>query len=147
MALMLTAMLSAPAWAAPRFAAADGQARDLRALAGRPAILVFWRSDCGPCLNELRGLAGLEAAAGQVPLVLVALEPRATAAPALARLGASPKIAWTARDDARRTLLAFSPPPARLPLAVALRASGAVCARRVGMLGADRVRTWVRQCS
>ncbi|WP_329653360.1 hypothetical protein [Phenylobacterium sp.] len=129
-----------------RFRALDGGPRGLAALKGKPAVLVFWRSDCAPCLIELRGLAGLQAAAAPAPLVTVALEEPAPAAQALRKMGVVPERAWLSRRDARQTLLAFGPAPARLPLSVALDSRGAVCAQHVGLLGTDRVRQWVKQC-
>ncbi|MDB5464818.1 MAG: thioredoxin-family protein [Phenylobacterium sp.] len=129
-----------------RFDALGGGPRSLTALKGKPAVLVFWRSDCAPCLIELRGLAGLQAAAAPAPLVTVALEGPASAAQALRKMDVSPERAWLSRTDARLTLLAFGPAPPRLPLSVALDSRGAVCARHVGLLGTDRVRQWVKQC-
>src|SRR5437899_8625089 len=129
-----------------RFDALGGGPRSLAALKGKPAVLVFWRSDCAPCLIELRGLAGLQAAAAPAPLVTVALEGAASAAQALRKIDASPELAWLSRTDARQTLLAFGPAPARLPLSVVLDSRGAGRAQHVGLLGTDRVRQWVKQC-
>jgi thiol-disulfide isomerase/thioredoxin len=129
-----------------RFDALGGGPRSLAGLKGKPAVLVFWRSDCAPCLIELRGLAGLQAAAVPAPLVTIALEGPASAAEALHKMDVSPERAWLARTDARRTLLAFGAAPPRLPLSVALDSRGAVCAQHVGLLGTDRVRQWVKQC-
>ena len=76
----------------------------------------------------------------------MALEGAASAAQALRKIDASPELAWLSRTDARQTLLAFGPAPARLPLSVVLDSRGAVCAQHVGLLGTDRVRQWVKQC-
>jgi thiol-disulfide isomerase/thioredoxin len=129
-----------------RFEALDGGPRSLAALRGKPAVLLFWRSDCAPCLIELRGLSGLQAAAAPAPVVTVALEAPASATQGLRKMGVAPDRAWLSRTEASLTLLAFGPAPARLPLAVALDSRGAVCAQHVGLLGTDRVRQWMKQC-
>jgi hypothetical protein len=124
----------------------SGGARKLSALTGRPAVLLFWRSDCAPCLIELQGLAGLQAAAAPAPVVTIALEAPASAALALRKMGVAPQRAWWSKTEARQTLLAFGPAPPRLPLAIALDSRGSVCAQHVGLLGTDRVRQWEKQC-
>lgn len=125
----------------------NGGTQRLSTLRGRPAILVFWRSDCGPCLIELEGLRGLETASRPAHLVTVALQDRASAAAYLGRAGLRPAQAWVATTPAEQVLVDFNGPPPRLPLAVALDAQGRVCQRHVGLLGATRVKQWVSECS
>lgn len=116
-------------------------------LAGHPAVLLFWRSDCAPCRLELGGLAGLEAAAGPGQLVTVALEEPGAARATLDTMTRKPSEAWVADRPAADVLVAFNGQPPRLPLAVALDSRGRVCERHLGLLGTDRVRQWVRECS
>lgn len=114
--------------------------------ADRPSVLVFWRSDCGPCLLEMADLVALQAAARPARVVPVGLQPPASLRPALARLHlADADSAWT-RDDPTRLLVDLGGAPARLPLAVAFRADGTMCARHAGLLGRDRVHAWGRTC-
>lgn len=47
-----------------RTVSADGAALSLEALAGRPVILNFWATWCGPCRVEMPELEALQAAAG-----------------------------------------------------------------------------------
>jgi thiol-disulfide isomerase/thioredoxin len=124
-----------------------GAARSISALAGHPAVLLFWRSDCAPCRLELGYLAGLEAAARPGRLVAIALEDAASARSTIARLPQPPTDAWVADRPAAEVLVAFNGQPPRLPLAVSLDRNGRVCQRHVGLLGTDRVHQWVRQCS
>ena len=137
---------AAPAGASMRFVDVERAPRRLAELSGQPAVLVFCRSDCGPCLVELRGLADIEAAASPAPVVTIALEDRAAASRALRKMGVQPRHSWFSETPSRDVLLAFNTPPPRLPLAVALAPDGTICARRIGLLGTDRVRTWAAQC-
>ena len=164
---------------------------DLRELSGAPAalapgrarVVMFWRSDCGPCLLELRDLAGLRRES-PLPITPVALDrfapkwvpvrrlesapdpesrafvvrqPESTwsekalgagpsARRALARLRLPARASLLARGDQAAILTRFGGPPPRLPLAVAFDAEGAVCARRTGLLGYDRLKAWARVC-
>jgi hypothetical protein len=135
--------------AAPDIRAQDleGHPRTLAQLAGRPTILVLVRSDCGPCLIELRNIAAIKSAAGQARLVLLAVESRDDARRFLLRAQLPHRDLWAADAAPGEVLVKLNGDPPRLPLAVALDRSGAICARHLGLLGTDRVRDWVRQCS
>ena len=117
-----------------------------RAIAG-PAIVLLWRSDCAPCVAELAGLKEIERAAGTVPVVVAALEEAGSARAFLQRRGWSPTRSWRVVQDPRQVLTRIGGPPPRLPLAFAVDGDGRLCRRHSGLLGTDRVRQWVRQCS
>jgi len=123
-----------------------GKSVSVTALGGKPVILLFWRSDCGPCLVELQGLAALRRAAAPAKVVTVALQDRSSAATASKRWRIPTPSAWIATGDARTTLVTYGGAP-RLPLSVALDPHGAICARHVGLLGTDLATRWSRQCS
>ena len=87
----------------------------------------------------------LTAAAGRLPLSLLAIDSPASARAALAAMGVATPSAFA---DAR--------PPAdvladwggtALPLAVALDRAGRVCGRKRGLLGTDQLRDWAKRCS
>lgn len=126
--------------------AGAGPAISLADIRGRAHVVIFWRSDCAPCLIELHNYSALsEAARGA--LVTVALEPRAGARITLARFGVPEDHAFAAEGDAQTMLEAVSDGGRRLPLSIALDSQGRICARHVGLLGTDRARAWIRQCS
>jgi hypothetical protein len=135
-------------WTALRFAEAarPGVVMTASALAERPRVLMLWRADCGPCLLELGNLKALEAGARPTDLVLVALDPPAVARDKLKAMGVTPVRQWYALGDNAAVLTALGGPPPRLPLAVAID-RGRICAKRIGLLGADIVKQWARTCS
>ncbi len=114
------------------------------ALAG-PFIALVWKSDCAPCLVELGYLAKLEAAAGG-RLVSIALDPPDAARAALSERAIAPHAAYAASGDAAGILASLSGGQTRLPLSVAVSASGEICASHVGMLGAEMAADWSRSC-
>jgi hypothetical protein len=111
-----------------------------------PAVALFWRADCGPCLLELKGLAALRAAAAPVKVYTVALDSPPVAKERLATLGVDQSLALAALDAPEAVLAAYSVGAPRLPLAVAIARTGEICARHVGLLGTDLVRSWARSC-
>ena len=150
--LLTAAALMGAATAA--FATPDIQARDLEGrqrtlaqLAGRPSVLILFRSDCGPCLLELRNIKEIKAAAGGAHLVLLAVEDMDGARRFLLRSQLPYSDLWAAGATPSEVLVKLNGAPPRLPLAVALDRAGAICARHLGLLGTDRVRDWVRRCS
>ena len=114
---------------------------------GRPAVLAFWRSDCAPCLIELGEMALLKRAAGSLRLFWVALEPALTTRQTLSRRAFPAIDIYTTDTDAAQALVAFGGAPPRLPLAVLIDGRGRVLDGRRGLLGADIIRSWARQCS
>lgn len=136
-----------PAGSALRFVDNQGHVTTLSSLKNKGAILVFWRSDCAPCVLELRNLNALQAAAGAGRLIAINLEAEEAARSFLHREGISPANNWRALDTPASVLTALNGEPPRLPLAVALNDRGSICARHTGLLGTDRVKEWARRCS
>lgn len=110
-------------------------------------ILLFWRSDCAPCLLELSDLAALRASAPNIRIVPVSLGPVAPLSPALARLGLDANDTLRAAEDPARLLARLGGAPPRLPLSVAFRKGGEFCGRHSGLVGRDQVRAWALECS
>lgn len=149
MAAATLAGAAAAARGAPDVRALDleGHQRTLAQLAGRPTILILFRSDCGPCLVELRNIEAIRAAAGPAHLVLLAVEDMDDARRFLRRSQLPYSDLWAADTAASEVLVRLNGAPPRLPLAVAFDRTGGICARHLGLLGTDRIRDWVRRCS
>lgn len=127
--------------------ALNGAARVVSLNHAGPRIVLFWRSDCVPCLLELENLKAFEAAAQPQSIAIVALESKAKAAETLAHRHISTDHAWAAVERPEDVLVRLGGAPPRLPLSIALDRAGAICARRSGILGTDYIRDWVKQCS
>jgi hypothetical protein len=144
-------------WAAPFVGAAGANPAPLRleSLDGKAvrlgemrhgAILAFWRADCAPCLLELRVARDYAAAARPARFLFVGLEGGPDLAAAARKSGAPPEMLVRGVGSASAILAAYGGAPPRLPLSVAFRRSGALCAHHGGLLGSDRVRNWARDC-
>lgn len=143
--LGLTACSGSSPSAVPKFRDLYGEG-PVRTLEG-PAIVVLWRSDCAPCVVELAGIGELERAARPAPVIAAALEDDVTARDFLERRDIVPRHAWRVVGEPAKVLTDVGGPPPRLPLAFAVRRDGSLCRRHSGLLGTDRVREWVKQCS
>lgn len=126
--------------------AQDGPARSLRTLLqGQAAVVIFWRSDCAPCLEEIRQLEELKPAAQPMRVLTVGLENPEPLRAQLQRLDVQSHSAWYSLEDPAQVLAAFGTVP-RLPLTVAFDASGDICARRRGVLTPVLIAEWVAAC-
>lgn len=156
---ILAAALAIMGWASPALGQsrhADDRLRVVSLTGERTAalqmmpadnrIVLFWRSDCAPCLAELSYLSRLQEVSGD-HVATVALEPATSARATLQRLGLSTHHAWAYEGDPMKVLTWASPRTPRLPLAIALKADRGICARRVGPVGTDHVAAWMSQCS
>lgn len=132
----------------PVRALANGATGTLSAAAqNAPAVVMFWRSDCSLCMTELTHIRALEAAAAPGRFITVALEDPVRAAATSQRLELTPPHSFVAEGDPAQALAAVSQGGQRLPYAIALDAQGRVCARRLGLLGTDRIKSWIKTCS
>lgn len=129
----------------PQLQRLDGARADVSPSSG-PMILLFWRSDCAPCLLELSDLAALRASARNARVIPVGLQPAAALRPALARLRLRDDVTLRAVEDPAGLLVRLGGAPPRLPLAIAFRRTGQVCGHRLGLLGRDQVRAWSLAC-
>ena len=109
-------------------------------------VLAFWRTDCGPCLIELRSLATYAKAARPGRFLFVGLQDAAALDAARAKAHAPADDIVRAVGEPADILTQAGGAPPRLPLAIAVSSRGDVCARHVGLLGTDLVRQWVRDC-
>lgn len=126
----------------------DGSARaDLQTFRGQPQIVMFWRSDCARCIIELGYVRLLENAATPAALITVALQPAGEARAKAEDLGLHPARSFALAEDPANALARVSQGGRRIPYALALDSQGRVCARHTGMLGAQRIRDWAKQCS
>lgn len=115
-------------------------------LASGPAIVMFWRADCEPCLEELAVLDQLREAAAPLRLMLIGLDDPVRLRPVLERLGIEPVQVWQAPDDPAQILTDFGGYPPRLPLSVAFDSEGRLCARRTGKLAPGLAEEWRALC-
>lgn len=91
----------APAFSLPRVGA-EGE-DTLLAHRGRPLLIDFWATWCGPCVQSLPALARLERKhAGTLDVVGISTEPAATLAAGITELRIAHPVLTDAKEDATR---------------------------------------------
>jgi hypothetical protein len=123
-----------------------GPSRSLGSFSGSAHVVMFWRSDCAPCLIELSNFRAFERVTDN-HVLLIAAEPAADARRTLERLGVPLTQAYAATGAPEALLAAVSNGGRRLPYAIALTPQGQMCDRHVGLLGTDQAHAWMQQCS
>ncbi len=109
------------------------------AYAGQEArLVVFWRSDCAPCAQEMRVLPVIAAEHPDMAIALVALD--GGAPPPM------PANVEVMRGEGLAMMRRFGNDRRALPYSVMLHGDGSVCARHYGVLGTDSVSEWVKSC-
>ncbi len=114
---------------------------------GKPLLVLFWRSDCAPCLQELRRLPELAQQHPHLTIALISLEDVGLAAKHLPALPAN-VTSLIARDEVREIVTAFgNDKRIALPYSVMLDARGGICAKHSGIVATDDLNPWQQQCS
>ena len=113
---------------------------------GEPLLVVFWRSDCLPCLQEMKLLPDIAKNNSALAIALISLQ---DAERTRARLPALPENVHVlvAAGDGRKVLANFGNERAlALPYSVMLDKKGDVCRKYYGILSPDTVKEWQGQC-
>jgi cytochrome c biogenesis protein CcmG, thiol:disulfide interchange protein DsbE len=121
---------------APEFALADldGQPLRLADLGGRPVIVNFWASWCGPCVEEFPVLARALREHREEGLVVVGIVVRDNSEAArgfMARMGAGWPAAMDPGEEVARRFGIYAPPETFF-----IDADGTIVARQIGQLTA-----------
>lgn len=125
----------------------DGRPRALRALlAGRPGLVNFWATWCGPCRAEMPALSAFarEQGANGVQVVGIAIDdPRAVRAYTAARPTGYPVLVDApAADDASARL---GDVRGVLPYSVLVSADGRILRQHAGALSPGDLAAWARE--
>jgi cytochrome c biogenesis protein CcmG/thiol:disulfide interchange protein DsbE len=121
---------------APDFAVADLDGRPLRLadLAGRPVIVNFWASWCGPCVEEFPILARAlreHEAEGLVVVGVVVRDNSEAARGFMSRMGAGWPAAMDPGEEVARRFGIYAPPESFF-----IGADGTIAGRQIGQLTA-----------
>ena len=118
----------------------------LAAWAGKPVLAVFWRADCAPCLKELELLPALAKRNADLPILLISLQDEAATKAHLQALPSNIHV-LVAKDDGRELLRAFgNDRMLALPYSVMLDGRDGACGKRYGILAAEHIEQWRKQC-
>jgi thiol-disulfide isomerase/thioredoxin len=118
----------------------------LKAAIGKPMLVAFWRSDCAPCLQEMRLLPEIAATNPELSIALISLHDAQHTRNHLVVLPANVRV-LVAMDDAKSLLQVFGNERVlALPYSVMLDAKGNACGKHNGILSPDKLKEWHDVC-
>lgn len=113
--------------------------------AGRPVLLNFWSSECGPCIAEMPLLFAQALRQPGLQFLGIAVDQRAAATRFLAGLKPSyPQLIASTQPEV--LMRRFGNKTGALPFTVVLDARHVVCTSRLGAVDADWIAAAARAC-
>lgn len=113
---------------------------------GKPLLVAFWRSDCAPCLQEMKLLPEIAKDNSDLTIALISLHDVEHTRSHLPDL---PDNVHTlvANDDGKKVLASFgNDRTLALPYSVILNKKGDVCGKHYGILSPDQIKEWRKEC-
>lgn len=113
---------------------------------GKPLLVAFWRSDCAPCLQEMKLLPEIAKANSDLAMALISLH---DVEHTRSHLPVLPENVHTlvANDDGKKVLASFgNDRTLALPYSVMLNKKGDVCGKHYGIVSPNQVKEWRERC-
>jgi hypothetical protein len=121
------------------------QAADLTGKDG--TLLVFWRSDCAPCINEMPQLFSYALTHASLKIALVGLDKSDIVRARLADAQPPANVqVYATNTDAKSVLQHFGNDRLALPYGAYAKGNGSVCGAHYGPLGTDVIAQWTGTC-
>ncbi len=116
-----------------------------QAMEASPQLVIYWRSDCAPCMQELKNLPTIARKNPGMTIELVALRDDAKTQQLTQYLPENVQLSM-ADEATKNQMRAYGNPSMALPFNVALHADGSLCQTHRGLLGTVRAKDWAAQC-
>jgi peroxiredoxin len=109
-------------------------------------LVLFWKSDCPPCLQEMKLLPELAKQNANLQIALISLSNEKDTKEHLGAMPSNVNI-LLANDDAKEVLSAFkNNRMLALPYSVMLNVKGDVCNNHYGIISPDKIKQWRKEC-
>ena len=126
--------------------AGTNQMINTRALLGNRALIMFWASDCAPCLVEMRGFNAIKRAAN-MPIIIVTEDWGRREQALLAPQKAAGAIILHAPNNFNGLLEYFGDPENSVPYSLMINENSIGCIAHLGILTAPKLREMQVECS
>lgn len=114
---------------------------------GQLLVVGFWRSDCPPCLEEMKALPQIATQHPETSMVFISLQDAQHTRKHIKPMPPNVHL-LVSKDDGRSLLAAFGNERVlALPYSVMLDAKGEICAKHNGILSSETISQWRKQCS
>lgn len=111
-------------------------------------LLVFWRSDCAPCINEMPLLFSYALTHTNVEIALIGLDKSDAVRARLADAQPPANVRiYATNADAKSVLRHFGNDRLALPYGVYVKGNGSLCGAHYGPFGTDIIDQWVGSCT
>lgn len=118
----------------------------LKDLENSKSVLIFWRSDCAPCLREISMLPDITRNITGLRILLVGLQNINDFRKHIpANLPENIEIT-VANNDINTVLQFFAGDKKSIPLSVALKRTGEFCDKQSGILTSTKLEKWKESC-
>lgn len=116
-----------------------------RALLGKRALIMFWASDCAPCLVEMRGFNAIKRGAN-MPIIIVTEDWGRREQALLAPQKTAGAIILHAANNFDDLLEYFGDPENSVPYSLMINENGIGCIAHLGILTAPKLRQMQSEC-
>lgn len=110
------------------------------------ALILFWRSDCAPCLLEASLLLEISESHPNLKIKLVALQNMVEFKKHPPKGLQGNVELFVSENNAAEILQEFGNTKSSLPFSVMLHSDGSLCETNYGILGKNEVNHWVKKC-
>lgn len=128
------------------YVAGSGEIRfNERAYLGQNVLLMFWASDCPPCLVEMRGFLAIKRQAA-MPIIIVTQDWGRRERMLLEKPRANGAIIVESRQSFENLLGYFGDTENSIPYSVLINPDGTACIAHLGVLTAPKMREMQSEC-
>lgn len=120
---------------------------DASFLRGNKSLIMFWASNCPPCLMEMRDFARIKSSAGNIPIIVIADAWGANEQRLLANPKSMGALIINVGSRYNSFLEQFGDPEGAVPYSILMGTDGNACIAHIGQMSANSVQAMLRECS
>lgn len=115
-------------------------------LQGRNALVMFWASNCPPCLVEMQGFARIKAAADGTPIIVIVERYGTREQGLLANPRNGGALILNVGSNFRTLLVEYGDNEAALPYSILMGRTGSACIAHLGLMNPRAISDMQAEC-